>query len=205
MPVVAPVEEPLPLPVIKIPVSSQWLGLNSFNLSKNWLNVVLVTGSASGAILLGTFVYRRYIRTDPKSFRNVNGSAKSPSSPSTTDSSRSLTAPVPRGRASREETCGGLAILLEEEEEEFNRLNSLRGNVIAENTNRPFVPMRRRSDSVTSGTTTLLLTTRSPSELMLYGCESLKRAIRLFEETRNKINSKLFMPCVIILVIHVNN
>ena len=43
-----------------------------------------------------------------------------------------------------------------------------------------------RSDSV-SGTTTLILTDRDPSQLLLYGLESLKRSIRLWEETRNRL------------------
>lgn len=46
---------------------------------------------------------------------------------------------------------------------------------------------RQRTDSLTSTSTTLLITARSPSELMLYGMEALKRSIRLFEETRNQL------------------
>ena len=46
---------------------------------------------------------------------------------------------------------------------------------------------RNRSDSIVSGTTTLMLTSRDPSQLLLYGLESLKRSVRLWEEARNKL------------------
>lgn len=52
----------------------------------------------------------------------------------------------------------------------------------------PHTSNRKRNDSLSSiGTTTLMIKNRSPSELLLYGLESLKRSIRLFEEARNKL------------------
>ncbi|RWS25845.1 protein FAM73B-like protein [Leptotrombidium deliense] len=49
---------------------------------------------------------------------------------------------------------------------------------------------RRRNDSFTSGSTTLLLSSRSPSELTLYGLETIKRAVKLFEECKSRVQGE---------------
>lgn len=160
-----------------------WFANIEYPSSRTWLKIVIISGSATGAIVLGTWAWRRFSPLDKK--RRANGTVIFDNGGASTSSSRAVSR-----KTTRDETCGGLAILLEEDQAS-NKSGRVPDDSVDLSSNRKFSSRRQRADSITSGTTTLLITNRTPSELLLYGLESLKRAIRLWEETRMRISRKL--------------
>lgn len=173
---------------------------------KTWRNIFLATGAAA-TLTAGTYLLIRFARSSskdkqlkhqPKHKKNppnghANGSVKRPS---LTDSgvvrTRSTFTPVDsKARLEVEENgeaSTGLPALLEQE-----------GDFITQNFSTPigekhFIPhsiLKRRDSMSSNATTTLVFTNRSADELMLYGLESLKRAIRLFDESRTKLTMEV--------------
>ena len=179
--------------------ATNWLQLTCSDGSRSWNKILIITGTASGAVLASYYIVRKCRSRKKKTNKSdSNGSIKV--NHGTVDGlsrSSTLVASPVKSKARNEfefdvldgpSNDHGLGLLLSNSNAEdggefysqYSHLSTPRG--FAGSSFR----RRNRSDSLTSGTT-LLLTNRDPSELLLYGLESLKRSIRLWEETRNKL------------------
>lgn len=184
--------------------SHRWIKipeLSSGNCSAK-KTIFIVVGTTGLAVVGGWLVYRLFRRSfsSPPSFpsncksqRNGSITRKGPfvpknRKPTTTGSQATKTSTPVDSKArllakqeSEDQTMNGMPSSFLDSNGDYNPRKMSSSSV------QQHYPRRRmRSDSLTSGTT-LLLTNRSPSDLMLYGLESLKRTIRLFEETQTKM------------------
>ncbi|KAI1289324.1 hypothetical protein HDE_08283 [Halotydeus destructor] len=167
-------------------------GVGELSANVRSKQVIYVAGSVSG-ICLCAYLYKKYQRSrQAAKFSNVtqNGhlvhskaekGSQVDSDLAGTNQNEQAVVKVPRNQ-----TGAGLALLLDEDKRSRRSLTWDDTDTVSSN-GRIF-SQRRRTESMCSGTTTLMLTTRSPSELLLYGLESLKRAIRLWEESRNRLS-----------------
>lgn len=184
-----------------IPIRN-WLQVTSEDGVRSWYKVVVITGTVSGAVVATYYIVKKCTTSSSSTntkkcdsngtaVKTANGSAGSIARPSTLISSPVKSKARTEFEYDMVDTLPGdqgLGLLLSNsnaEDSDFNlysHISTPRGFAGTSSFRR-----RPRSDSITSGTTTLMLTSRDPSELLLYGLESLKRSIRLWEETRNKL------------------
>ena len=178
-------ENSLPSTATPLGSPSSWIRIGGWTdtSDKSWAKTLVLVGGTTVLLGLSSYYTFKWISHDNK--RNgskplANGSAKRSSF-------------IPR----KNRTCVPDVCLtprnpvdsrarLEMEFEEENVRRTSRVLFDDQRVSPSWTRRRVRSDSLTSGTT-LLLTSRAPSELMVYGLESLKRTIRLFEETQTKM------------------
>ena len=168
-------------------------GYSEVTSSNSWWKTGIIVGITTGSVITGTYLLFRLTSSDSsgrKKSVHRNGTAFVNRHSSTPDRGRG-----PNGKPNRltlPVTSRARTALEFEDATDGSGIGEVDGGFLSTciTTSTPrheHHSFRRRNDSITSGTTTLMITTRSPPELLLYGLESLKRSIRLFEEARNKL------------------
>lgn len=190
--------------------------IQSSTSDRSWYKILAITGTASGAVVVTYYIVKKCTSSRPETRKcESNGSAKTNGSlvpvgaaPLSATLEATLLAPLSSSVSAPLSLSVSAPLSLSpvkskaRKEFEYDVIDGppseagMLNNSSAEDAedghlNTPRVGgtsfrRRNRSDSLTSGTT-LMLTSRDPSQLLLYGLESLKRSIRLWEEARNKL------------------
>ncbi|RWS04975.1 protein FAM73B-like protein [Dinothrombium tinctorium] len=161
--------------------------------SKYWLKLVFYTGTTIGALYVCSKLAKRVFisRRTVKKQLNVNGlkaianeqqtegkrSSEERTNENTTTVGNNHNTNHNNNRASvaGEESIAAVSV---------ECLPTSAASTLTRNKPQSSTRYRIRTDSNASASTTLLICTRSPSELSLYGLEAIKRAVRLFDECR---------------------